>query len=127
MDYESFRSWLDAYGRAWEARDPEALAALYAEDATYQEDPFDEPMRGRPTIQAYASEAGRTQEQISFRYDILAITQDVGISRWWASFTRVPSKVRVKLDGVFVVTFDAHNLCTEFREWWHRREIKPED
>ena len=46
MERDTFSRWLDAYGRAWVARDPAAAAELFAEEATYQETPFDEPMRG---------------------------------------------------------------------------------
>jgi hypothetical protein len=26
-------------------------------------------------------------------------------------------------EGVFLVTFDAHGRCSEFREWWNAREL----
>jgi ketosteroid isomerase-like protein len=52
-DRAAFKSWLAAYGKAWESRDAEAAAALYAEDGTYQVTPFLEPMRGRKAILEY--------------------------------------------------------------------------
>jgi SnoaL-like domain len=60
-DLDAFRSWLDAYGRAWEKRDPEAATALFTEDSTYQVTPFLEPMRGRKAIFEYWSEVARTE------------------------------------------------------------------
>lgn len=125
MNHDAFRSWLDAYGRAWERRDPQAAADLFTEDATYQETPFDEPLRGRTAIRDYWSHVPRSQEQIRFDYDILAVTEDVGIAQWRASFVRLPSKTGVRLNGIFVVCLDAENRCKVFREWWHRRENKP--
>ena len=119
MNHDTFQSWLDAYGRAWEAQDPEAAAALFTEDATYQEVPFDEPMRGRAAIAEYWSTNVQAQDDIKFGYEILATTEDKGIARWWTSFVDVPSKARVKLDGIFVVTLDTENRCTVFQEWWH--------
>ena len=53
MNLETLKSWLDAYGRAWENRDPEAAASLFTENATYHESPHDEPMRGRSKIVEY--------------------------------------------------------------------------
>lgn len=126
MNHDTFKSWLDAYGRAWETRDPQAAADLFTEDATYQETPFAEPMRGRSAILAYWSHVPRTQDHIRFGYEILAVTNDVGVAHWWASFVRIPSQVQVKLDGIFVVSLDAENRCKEFREWWHRQENKPQ-
>jgi hypothetical protein len=43
-DVVAFKSWLDAYGLAWENRNPEAAAELFAENGTYQVTPFLEPM-----------------------------------------------------------------------------------
>ena len=47
MDESALKRWLEEYGRAWENRDPEAAAGLYAEDGSYQVTPFAEPLRGR--------------------------------------------------------------------------------
>lgn len=102
MDEGTFETWLAAYGRAWETRDPEAAARLFTEDATYHETSFGEPMRGREEIRA--------------------VTENEGISRWCANFVRVPSGAAVRLDGVCLVTRNADGLCTEFREWWHKKE-----
>jgi hypothetical protein len=126
MNHDAFKSWLDALGRAWERRDPQAAADLFTKDVTYQETPFDEPLRGRPAILEYWSDVPRSQDQIRFGCDILAVTENLGIARWWASFVRIPSKTQVKLDGIFVVSLDAENRCKEFREWWHRQEKQPE-
>jgi len=48
MDNEvvAFKSWLDAYGHAWENRDPEAATALFTEDGTYRKNE-----RGRTAFQ----------------------------------------------------------------------------
>ena len=36
MNQEAVKSCLDAYGRAWETRDPQAAGDLFADDATYR-------------------------------------------------------------------------------------------
>jgi hypothetical protein len=41
---------------------------------------------------------------------------------WWTSFVRLPSQVRVRLDGVFVAEFDGQGRCEKFREWWRKQE-----
>jgi hypothetical protein len=43
MDEAELGSWLEAYGRAWKERDPDAAPRLFAEDASYRETPFDAP------------------------------------------------------------------------------------
>ena len=55
-DVVAFKSWLDAYGQSWENHDPEAAAALFTENGTYQVTPFLEPIYGRKAIFEYWSE-----------------------------------------------------------------------
>lgn len=119
---KQFVLWLAAYGRAWETGDAQAAGALFSQDARYFETPFDEPFRGRGAISAYWSDVPRLQEQITFRYQVLAFAADQGIARWWAEFTRRPSQSRVRLDGILLAQFDQAGLCHTFREWWHRQE-----
>ena len=126
MNHDSFKSWLDAYGHAWESGDPRAAAEIFTNDATYQEVPFDEPMRGREAIAEYWSKNVSEQDQVRFGYEILATTQDKGIARWWSSFIDIPSKARVKLDGIFVLSLDSENRCDVFQEWWHATGEQPE-
>ncbi len=125
MNKESFSHWLDAYGRAWETRDPQAAGRLFTEDATYRESPFDDPMFGRNAIIEYWSDVPKSQENIKFSYEIFGITEQRGFARWWASFVRIPSQMKVKYDGIFVVEMNEKNECTKFEEWWHRQETKP--
>jgi hypothetical protein len=119
---ETFEGWLDAYGRAWEAGDPEAAAKLFTEDAAYHETPFDEPMRGREEILEYWSGVPRSQGDVRFSYEILAASEEEGIAHWNADFVRLPARTPVQLDGILLAKLDAGGRCTEFREWWHRRE-----
>lgn len=120
MDRESFHRWLVSYGRAWMGRDPEAAAALYAENATYQVTPFDEPLRGRVAIYKYWNGIAKTQEKIKFDFEVLALTAEQGIARWWASFVRVPPGFETKLDGIFLIALDSDGRCQSLREWWHK-------
>jgi hypothetical protein len=41
-----FQGWMAALGAAWEARDPDAAAALSTDDVRHHEAPLDEPMVG---------------------------------------------------------------------------------
>jgi len=47
---------LEGYRLAWETRDPKPVIKLFTEDATYQETPFSQPMRGREAIRQYSLE-----------------------------------------------------------------------
>jgi uncharacterized protein (TIGR02246 family) len=123
VDAAAVNEWLDAYGRAWEERDPGAAAALFSEDATYRETPFDEAMRGHDAIRAYwGAEVEPRQEDVRFQHELLAVAGDLVLAWWHASFTRLPARTPAELDGVFALRFDARGRCRELREWWHLRE-----
>lgn len=125
MNTDSFREWLERYEQAWEGRDPEAAAGLFTVDATYQGIPSSEPMRGREAIRAYWAEVPQTQERVEFRSELVRVTEGLGVAQWHASFIRVTTRVRVELDGVFIVRLNESGECTEFNEWWHRQEQGP--
>jgi len=122
VDHGSFQRWLDAYGRAWQARDAQAAAGLFAESGTYQVTPFVEPLRGRLAILEYWCEVARTEENIHFGCEILAAMPECGVAHWWASFVRVPAGAPTRLDGIFLIALDASGLCTSLREWWHKQQ-----
>lgn len=120
MESTRFKSWLEAYGRAWTERNAQAAADLFAEDGTYQITPFVEPVRGRSAIFDYWSQVAETERDIQFGYEILAATREAGIARWWASFLIIPQQLQTKLDGIFLIAFDGDGRCKSLREWWHK-------
>ncbi len=122
MTHEALKSWLDVYGRAWETPDPEAAAALFTDEATYQATPFVEPIRGRSAIAAYWCHATRSHTNVRFGNEVLTLDKNDAIAHWWCSFIRPPRKELVRLDGIFVLQFDATGYCSSLREWWHRQE-----
>lgn len=112
--------WLDAYGRAWERQDPDAAASIFTEDGTYAWGPFNEPIRGREAIRAAWQHATQgQQENIRFGYEVLAVTDERGIARWWASMTGRSTGRPVKMEGIFLVTLSPSGECEVFREWWN--------
>jgi uncharacterized protein (TIGR02246 family) len=119
---EDVERWLYEYGQAWEKREPDQAAALFATDAVYFETPFNSPARGRDAIRKYWEDVPKSQEGITFESRVLAMAGDTAVAHWRARFRRVSSGQNVDLDGVFVLVFDRAGLCTSLREWWHRRE-----
>jgi len=111
--------WLDAYGEAWEARDAEAAADLFTEDAVYQWGPFGRKLRGRVMIREAWAEALETQENVKFGAEVLTATQRGGIARWWCSADLPSEGVRSHDEGIFRLSFDDSGLCTSLEEWWN--------
>ncbi|MBI5928949.1 MAG: SDR family NAD(P)-dependent oxidoreductase [Chloroflexi bacterium] len=122
MDRQQFETWVKAIGAAWVNRDPQAAANLFTADATYQENPFEPPLQGRPAIAKYWGDVS-TQTDIEFHYEILEVTAETGFAHWSVELTRIPSGKKVKLDGIFAASFHpGENRCYAFREWWARQE-----
>ena len=122
MELNAFQSWLERYGRAWMERNPQAAADLFAEDGTYQVTPFLGPIRCRSAIFDYWTHVAETERDIQFGCEVLAVTQEAGIARWWASFRVVPQELQTRLDGVFLITLDADGRCRSVKEWWHKEQ-----
>jgi hypothetical protein len=122
LTIDEFKKWMDRYGVASEASDPGLAAALFAEDAVYQETPFDDPLRGREAIYQYWSKASQAIQESRFSYQILVVEENWGLAQWQGQLTLRGSGKQILLDGVFLVEFDDSGLCSRFREWWHRQE-----
>jgi hypothetical protein len=114
--------WLKKYGQAWEERAPHMAAQLFAEDCRYYETPFSEPQIGRDGVLKYWQAVPEGQIDVAFHYGVLSVQSHIVIAHWSASFTRISSRVRVRLDGVFLLEFNDQGLCSTLREWWHRDE-----
>ena len=114
---------MNAYKKAYEGRDPDAAASLFSEDATYQWGPFGDLLRGPDEIRARWESAVRDERETEYRFDyeVLAITDELGIARWVASADVPAERRRLLYDGVFAVEL-RDGLCRRFREWWNAGE-----
>lgn len=121
MTHKEFSEWVERLGKAWITRDPLMAAELCAEDVLYYEDPFREPLRGRGAVKKVWEEVPKTQKDIRFIYDVIALEAQTGVAHWSASYTKISSGERVVLDGVFFVKLNEQGLCQEFHMWWNRK------
>ena len=113
-----FQLWLERYGQAWMAGDPDAAVQLFSADAAYYEEPFADPMVGSEAIHRYWTEGGKNgQADTAFAATPISVDRDTGFALWRATFRRMPSATFVELDGVLSARFDERMRCTEFREW----------
>ena len=49
------------------------------------------------------------------------MSENIGIAKWHAKFTRLPSKEKTELDGIFLVSLDNKGQCIEFRQWYNAK------
>jgi hypothetical protein len=76
---------------------------------------------GRDEIRRKWDEHQDLDEIAEMSYEVIAVTPDVGVTRWIASHTNEREGKRWRYDGVFVVTLTEEGLCGSFREWWDSR------
>lgn len=126
MEKRDIEQWLNQYGDAWIKGDPELIAPLFTETASYRETPFDEAMIGREAIKRYWQEgAADAQENVEFSSQVWAVDAETAVAGWQAKFTRKSSGATVQLDGTFRLKFSMVSgqlRCESLEEWWHRQE-----
>jgi ketosteroid isomerase-like protein len=129
MDRTAVQEWLDRYVEAWKSYDPDQIASLFAENATYRYHPYDpenEVVRGRDEIvrdwvepegNASTRDAPGTYDA---RYEPYVVDGDravaVGTSSYWTDASR--SKLDRIYYNAFLLRFDADGRCVEFTEYF---------
>jgi SnoaL-like domain len=114
-------AWFDRFGRAWEQRDADQAAALFSDDGSYRDGPFEEPLIGPAALRAHWSQLPAPRPGITFTHELIAAMDDGGVAHWHGSYSRASDDVLVELDGILLVTLDEDGRCREFREWSLRR------
>ena len=69
VDRDAFDRWLQAYFAAWVSNEPDDVAALFTEDATYAVGPFAVVGEGRDEIVRWWTSVA--QEDVEYAYEVL--------------------------------------------------------
>jgi SAM-dependent methyltransferase len=92
------------YFDAWARRDTASLALIFADDATYQEKPFDVPLNGLAAISAYWNERVRPQRDIHLIVRHITFGYLTAAVEWAASFS-IDGRAR-QVNGVMTLAFN---------------------
>jgi nuclear transport factor 2 (NTF2) superfamily protein len=112
----SARVWHDA----WEARDAEAIVALYAPLVRFSTGPFRVPYRGPEGVRTYVAQAFEEERDPRVWVGSPIVTGSRAAIEWWAAVVETGAKVT--LAGVSVLHFDADGLVVEQWDTWHQGE-----
>lgn len=86
MTHEEAKKLIEIYGRAWESKDPDLIATIFTDDATYN-DPKEELNIGLESIKEYwRSKVIGEQDDIKFYLINLWVDGDTVIAEWHATF-----------------------------------------
>src|SRR5664279_2168387 len=122
IDHKVVAAWLENYVRAWKTYDPDAIRALFSEDARYAYSPFDEPLVGREAIVASWLEDQDQPGEYDAHYAPVAVDGMTAVANGRSQYFAPGSKtVGAEFDNIFVLRFDDQGRCTDFREWFMKR------
>jgi ketosteroid isomerase-like protein len=119
MTHDDVQRWLDAYVDAWRTYDPDAIGALFAEDATYRYHPYDEEaVVGREAIVADWLEEQDAPGSWEAHYEPYAIEGDRAVTIGTSRYVNPDGSLRDLYHNIWTLRFDADGRCTEFVEWF---------
>lgn len=125
MDADALaRRWADTWRSAWPARDVDAIAALYAENAVYRALAFRDPDLGLEGIRRYLRENFAVEERVECWFGDSIASGDRAAVEWWATW--MERGERITLAGTTVLRFGEDGLVTDHRDYWNearRRQV----
>ncbi len=111
--------WLQNYVAAWKSYDPDAIRALFSENATYRYNPYDEPLQGREAIVASWLENQDPPNTYTAEYKPIAVEGNVAVSNGRSLYYAADGKTLIRqYDNIFVLRFDDQSRCVDFCEWF---------
>jgi len=120
MNNQTFKSWLEKLKTIWEEKTPKVILNICSDKFLWYETPFSKPLRTREELLKEWNSI-LNQENISFSYKILSVNKNMGMAKWDATFTKLPSKEKASFQGIFQVILDKEGKCIEFHQWFNTK------
>ena len=117
MDRADFEIWSKKHFKAWSERNPQEAALLFSKDCEYYESVFEEPCKTWDDILRLWLVIPENQKDITYKFEIIAVKDNVGIVNWKMRRTLLPSLERQLIDGVYQISLNKEGLCSYFKQW----------
>jgi ketosteroid isomerase-like protein len=121
---DAARRWAAVWKGGWEARDTDAIVALYHPDVVFSTQPFRTPYLGQPGVREYVSRAFAEEQAPRVWVGQPVVDGDRASVEWWAALTE--NGVETTLAGTSVLRFDADGLVVEQRDTWNQADGRRE-
>jgi hypothetical protein len=108
---DAAQRWADVWQTGWRRHDAEAIGALYADGAFWQQHPFREPEPG------YVSRVFDEETSARCKFGSPIVDGDRAAVPWSAQTTLVDGGAE-DLVGVSLLRFDSDGLVVEQRDIW---------
>ena len=107
------RAWIDAWDRAWRAKDPELLRSVYAEDVVFHSHPFRAPQSPVEYARGAFAEEG---EEFELWWGRPLAADNRAVVEWWAALTE--NGELVTLAGASLLRFDDTGRVADQYDYW---------
>jgi nuclear transport factor 2 (NTF2) superfamily protein len=122
INSDAVNIWLSNYVAAWKSYDPEAIGALFSEDARYYFSPYSEPLEGREAIVADWLKNPDKAGTYTAEYKLIATNGNLVVTNGRSTYFEDDGKtVRREYDNIFVIEFDEMGRCNFFKEWYMKK------
>jgi uncharacterized protein (TIGR02246 family) len=114
--------WMVTYERAWASNDPDAIGALFTDDALYFTAPFREPWHGRQEIVDGWLDRKDEPGGWTFEWQPFLDAPDLAIVTGTTTYLD-PSEA---YSNLWVLRLGDDGRCSEFTEWWMLHDTEDE-
>ena len=113
---EAARRWARQWETAWRKHDVAAVAALYADGASFHSHPFRDP-QAPAEYAAWAFESEQPGARVVFAEPLL-LADGRAIVEWKAVARERPGGATISLAGVSLLRFDEAGFVVAQRDYW---------
>jgi hypothetical protein len=115
MRSDQVAAWVAEYERAWRSAGTGGLAGIFTADATYQQGPYDTPLRGLAAIEGmWEAERDGPDEVFGMTSSVVAVDGSTAVVRAEVVYG---DPVAQEFRDLWVIRFAADGRCTAFEEW----------
>jgi len=107
------RAWIEAWDRAWRAKDAAALGSVYADDVVFRSHPFREPQSPLEYARGAFEEEG---EELELWWGEPLVSENRAAVEWWAALTEDGKPVT--LAGTSLLQFGADGRVVDQHDYW---------
>lgn len=111
---ERLNAWMDGYVNAWSENDPEAIAALFTDNAIYDPQTADGEWDGIDEIVEQWTDIGDDPDNWEFQWLPIVENDELAVVVGRTRYHNPPMTYR----NLFVIRFNDQGLCTDFTEWY---------